>query len=104
MREQTNQLISHVETLTANLQNVKNNIKPIKTKTKTIEMYPGIRKMFKSATGLDSNNFLAVFEHWTSLQKYKVYDSQAKRELKTYTQNVKPGMKAKLSGTDHFFL
>ena len=62
MREQTNQLISHVETLTANLQNVKNNIKPIKTKTKTIEMYSGIRKMFKSATGLVSNNFLAVFK------------------------------------------
>ena len=105
LREQTNQLISHVETLTANLQNVKNNIKLIKTKT--IEMYPGIRKMFKSATGLDSNDFLAVFKFLNTgphCENTKFYDSQAKRELKTYTQNVKPGMKAKLSGTDHFFL
>ena len=29
-REQTNQLISHIETCTANLQNLENNIKPIK--------------------------------------------------------------------------
>ena len=31
LTEQTNQLISHIETFTANLQNLENTIKPIKT-------------------------------------------------------------------------
>ena len=34
-REQENQLISHMEIFTVNLQNLENNIKPIKTKTKS---------------------------------------------------------------------
>ena len=59
-KKKTNQLISHIEIFTANLQNLKNNIKSIKTKTKSIEMYPGIRKIFTSATGLDLNDFLAI--------------------------------------------
>ena len=50
-REQTNQLISHIKLFTANLQNLENNIKPIKTKSK--EMCPAIRKIFESVTGLD---------------------------------------------------
>ena len=61
LREQTNQLISHIGTCTANLQNLENNIKPIKPKTKTMKMYPRIRKMFKFATGLDPDNVLAIF-------------------------------------------
>ena len=58
-REQTNQLISRIEIFTANLQNLENNIKSIKQKTRSIGIYPGIRKMFTSATGLDLNDFLA---------------------------------------------
>ena len=52
-REQTNQLISHIELFTAKLQNLENNMKPKKRKTKSIEMYPGIIKIFKSVTRLD---------------------------------------------------
>ena len=37
LREQTNQLISHIGTCTANLQNLKSNIKPIQPKTKTMK-------------------------------------------------------------------
>ena len=63
MRDQTDQLISYIKTFTANLQNQENNTKPIKAKTKAMEMYPGIRKMFKSATGLDPDDFLVIFKH-----------------------------------------
>ena len=64
-RGQTNQLISYIQIFTANLQNLENNIKPIKTKSKSIEMYPGIRKMFISATGLDPNDFFAILKFLT---------------------------------------
>ena len=40
-----------------------------------MEMYPGIKKNFKSAARLDSDDFLAIFkifEHWISLRKSKV--------------------------------
>ena len=42
-----------------------------------MKMYPGMRKMFKSATELDPDDFLAI---------------------------VKPGTKAKVSATDQFFI
>ena len=70
-------------------------------------MYPGTRKMFKSATGLDPNGLLAIFKFLNTgshCENTKFYDSQAKRELKKYTQNVKPGMKVTFSATDQFFL
>ena len=70
-------------------------------------MYPGTRKMFKSATGLDPNGLLAIFKFLNTgshCENTKFYDSQAKRELKKYTQNVKPGMKVAFSATDQFFL
>ena len=41
--------LKHIETVIANLQNLENKIKPIKTKRKTMEMYQGIREMFRSA-------------------------------------------------------
>ena len=43
-REQTNQLISHIKIITKNFQNLENNINPIKTKTKSTDKYPGIKK------------------------------------------------------------
>ena len=63
--------------------------------------------MFKSATGLDSDDFLAIFKFLNTgphCENAMFYDSQAKRELKKYTRNVKPGMKAKVSATDLFFM
>ena len=48
-------------------------------------MYPGTRKMFKSATGLDPNGLLAIFKFLNTgshCENTKFYDSQAKRELK----------------------
>ena len=79
--EQTNLLISHIEIFKANLQNLEYNIKPIKTK-KYIEIYPGIRAMFKSATGLDSNDFLAIFKFLNTgphCENTMFYNSQAER-------------------------
>ena len=72
-----------------------------------MEMYPGIRKMFKSAAGLDPNDFLTIFKFLNSgphCEKTKFYDSQAERELKKYTQNIIPGIKEKFSVTDQFFM
>ena len=64
MREQANQFISHIETFTAILQNLENNTKAIKPKTKSMEMYPEAIQiqMFKSATVLDSDDFRAIFK------------------------------------------
>ena len=65
------------------MQNLEKNIKPIKTKKKKyIEMYPGIRAMFKSATGLDSNDFLAIFKFLNTgphCENTMFYNSQAER-------------------------
>ena len=63
LRDQTDQLISNIKTFAANLQNHENNTKTIKATAKAMEMYPGIRKMFKSATGLDPDHFLVIFKH-----------------------------------------
>ena len=56
-------------------------------------MYPGIIIiMFKSAAGLDPNDFLAIFKFLNTgphCEKTKFYDSQAERELKKYTQKKK---------------
>ena len=84
--------MSHIETFPANLQNLENNIKPIKTKTKLMEMYPGISKMFKTATGFDPDDSLPIFKSLSTDRPHenaKFYDSQAKRDLKKYMQNVK---------------
>ena len=48
--------------------------------------------MFKSAAGLDPNDFLAIFKFLNTgphCEKTKFYDSQAERELKKYTQKKK---------------
>ena len=63
--------------------------------------------MFKSTTGLDPGDFLVIFKFLSTglhCENAKFYDSQANRELKKYTQNVKPGIKAKFSATGQFFM
>ena len=70
-------------------------------------MYPGIKEMFKSATGLHLNGFLAIFKFLNTdshCENTKIYNTQAKRELRKYTQNVKPGMKTKFYATVQFFI
>ena len=62
--------------------------------------------MFNSPTELDPNDFFVIFKCLNTglhCQNSKFYDSQAKRELSKYTQNVKPEMKAKFSEADQFF-
>ena len=56
-------MISHIGTFTANLLNQENNTKPIKAKAKSMEIYPGIRKMFRYTTGFDSDDFLVIFKY-----------------------------------------
>ena len=105
-RRQISWYHTHIKIFIANLQNLENDTKPIK-KTKSTEMYPGIRKMFKSARGLDPNDFLAIIKFLSTgphCENTKFYDSQAKRELKKYTKNIKPGMKAKFNASDQFFM
>ena len=49
--------------------------------------------MFKSATGLDPNDFLATLKFLNTgphCENTNFYGIQAKREPKKYTQNVKP--------------
>ena len=70
-------------------------------------MYPGIKEMFKSATGLHLNDFLAIFKFLNTdshCENTKFYSTQAKRELRKYIQNVKPGMKTKFCATVQFFI
>ena len=83
-REHASQLISHIEIFTANLQNLENNIKPIKTKANCIDMYPGIKKMFKSARGIDSNYFLLIFKFLNTgphSENTKFYDSHVLKNI-----------------------
>ena len=83
-REHASQLISHIEIFTANLQNLENNIKPIKTKANCIDMYPGIKKMFKSARRLDSNYFLVIFKFLNTgphSENTKFYDSHVLKNI-----------------------
>ena len=52
-----------------------------------MQMYPGIKRIFKSATRLDPDDFLATSEFLNtgpSFENLKFYDSHAKRELKKY--------------------
>ena len=53
-----------------------------------MKMYPGIKRIFKSGTRLDPDDFLATFEFEFETghccEKLKFCDSHAKRELKKY--------------------
>ena len=64
--------------------------------------------MFKSATGLEPDDFLTVFKFLKSgphSGNAKFYMTvRQKREFKKYIQNVKPGMIAKFSATYQFFM
>ena len=87
--EETNQLISHIELCTVSLESLESKTKPIKTKTKTMKMYPGVKKIFKSATGLDPNDFLAVYKFLSTgphCENAKFYEDQVKQELKKHTR------------------
>ena len=57
LRKQINQLQSNIETLVANLKNVENYIKT-KTKIENVSRY---KKMLKSITRLDPDDFLVIF-------------------------------------------
>ena len=57
MKKQINQLQSNLDTLTANLQNLENEIK---VKKKNTENVSRDKKRFKSATGLNPYGFLAI--------------------------------------------
>ena len=83
-REQADQLISHIEIFTGNLQNLENNVEPVKTKANCIDMYPGIKKMFKSARRLDSNYFLVIFKFLNTgphSENTKFYDNQVLKNI-----------------------
>ena len=58
LRKQIIQLQSNIETLVANLKNLENYIKAIKTKIENVSRY---KKMLKSITRLDPDDFLAIF-------------------------------------------
>ena len=72
-----------------------------------MEIYPGIRKMFRYTTGFDSDDFLVIFKYLNTglnCENAKFFDIQTKREHKKYTQTAKPGMKVKFSVTGQFFM
>ena len=54
-----------------------------------MEMYPGIRKMFESATGLDPDDYLAIVKFLSigpHCENAKFYKGQGKQEHKKHTQ------------------
>ena len=57
-----------------------------------MEMYPGIRKMFKSGTGFDPDNSLVIFKFLNidgpHYKNAKFSDCWAIRDLKKYIHNV----------------
>ena len=80
--------MSHIETFTVKFQIQENNPKAIKIR-KSMEMYPGTRKMFKSATRLDSDDFLSFLKFLNAAphcEKAKFYDVQAKAGVLLYGQ------------------
>lgn len=74
----------------------------------TKKILPEIKNiMVKSATELDPDECLTMF--WflnigPHCENVQLYDIQTKRKLGKYPQNVKPGMKAKPSAIDQFFM
>ena len=51
-----------------------------------MKMYPGMRKMFKSTTGLDPDDFLAIFkflDFGRHCENAKFYDGQTRNESKS---------------------
>ena len=91
-------MLSNIETLAANMQNVEKGIKA-KNKNKNHENVSRDKKKFKSATELDTDGFLAIFEFLNVAPDYK-----AKQGSKIYSQNIKPRMKSKLCPADQFFV
>ena len=64
------------------------------------------KKLFKSITSLEPDDFLAIFQFLnTGLhgENIKYYDKN-KKQPKHYPQDQKPGMKSKLKAIDQFFL
>ena len=87
---------SNIETLTVNLKNLENEIKA----KNQIQQKPWkcIQGNPITSIRLDPDDFLAFFEFLNN------GPHEVKRVPKTYTQNVKPGMKAKLCAKDQFFM
>ena len=64
-------------------------------------------KMFKSTTGLEADDFQAVFEFLDTVsycENIKFYDGQNNKKPKSYIQDVKPGKEAMLLAIDQFFM
>ena len=65
------------------------------------------KEMFKSTTGLEADDFQAIFEFLDTgphCENIKFYDGQNKRKSKSHPQDVKPGKKAKLLAIDQCFM
>lgn len=62
--------------------------------------------MFKSTTGLKTDDFQALFgslDISPGWQNIKVYDGRNNKTLKCYPQDCKSAKKAKLPAINHFF-
>ena len=66
-----------------------------------------IKEMFKSTTGLEADDFQAVFEFLDTClhcENIKFYDGENNKKSKSYPQDLEPGEKAKLLAIDQFFM
>ena len=86
----------NIEALAANLKNLEDNIKALETKaktTKTMKMYPGHdglyrspysrdKKMYETAPGLNTVDFLAIFQFSNTGLHCKNAKFNANREIK----------------------
>ena len=105
------EIISKMQTNTSNLHEnitkLKDDTEITKSKMFSYENISQNKEIFKSTTGLEADDFQAVFEFLDigpHCENIKFYDGQNNKKSKSYPQDIKPGKKAKLLAIDQFFM
>ena len=98
VEEIINQMQTNTNNLYENITKLKSDTEITKSIMFSYENISQVKEMFKSTTGLEADDFQAVFEFLDTgphCQNIKFHDGQNNKKPKSYPEDVKPGTKAK---------
>ena len=107
VEEIINKMQTNINNLHENIAKLKNGTEITKSKMFSYENISQNKEMFKSTTGLEADDFQAVFEFLGTgphCENIKFYDGQNDKKPKSYSQDFKPGKKAKLLAINQFIM
>ena len=107
LEEIINKMQTNINNLHENITKLKNDTEITKSKIFSYENISQNKEIFKSTTGLEADDFQAVFEFLDTgpqCENIQFYDGQNNKKSKSSPQDVKSGKKAKFLAIDQFFM